>query len=149
MSKQKFKNAMERTFLKKKFTLKKMSLVRNRGVYRLWQYQRRLNNHQNSPSNHSTSSRRKNEWHTWLFTVNPCVYAEIEEKPACIRDCELKTRVQEKRCIKSRQTDKARQTSHRLDTTMHTCPHTRHKNKRERAIQIHWMPIKQPPKDKY
>ena len=34
-----------------------------------------------------------------LFTVNH-VYTEIAEKPACIHDCELKTRVQEERCIK-------------------------------------------------
>ena len=35
-----------------------------------------------------------------LFAVNPCVYAEIVEKPAYIRDCEFKTRVQEERWIK-------------------------------------------------
>ena len=35
-----------------------------------------------------------------LFAVNPRVYAEIIEKPAYIRDYELKTHVQEERCIK-------------------------------------------------
>ena len=35
-----------------------------------------------------------------MFAVNPCIYTEIAEKPACIRDCEIKTRIQEERCIK-------------------------------------------------
>ena len=35
-----------------------------------------------------------------LFVVNPCVYVEIAVKPAYIHDCELKTHVQEERCIK-------------------------------------------------
>ena len=38
--------------------------------------------------------------HTRVFVLNPCVYAEIAEKPACIHDCEFKTCVQEERCIK-------------------------------------------------
>ena len=78
----------------------------------------------------------QNQGHTRLCTLNPRVYAEIAEESACIRDCELKTRVQEERCIKSRQTDRVRQTSHQSDTTRHTCPQTRHRNKREREIQI-------------
>ena len=77
-----------------------MFLVRNRGMNRLRQCQRRLSKYQNSPSNHLTSTTRKNQGHTQLFPVNPRVYAEIKEKPACIRDCELKTHVQEERCIK-------------------------------------------------
>ena len=35
-----------------------------------------------------------------MFAVNPHVYTKIVEKPACIHDYELKTRVQEERCIK-------------------------------------------------
>ena len=127
---------MTRTFLKK-ISLKKTSLVRNRGINRLRQCQRRLGKHQNSPNNHLTSTNRQKQGHTRLFAVNPCVYAEIKEKPVCIRDCELKTRVHEERCIKSRQTDGLRQNSHQSDSTKHTCPRTRHRNKRERAIQIH------------
>ena len=79
-----------------------------------------------------------------LFAVNPLVYTEIAVKPAYICDCELKTRVQEERCIKIRQTDKLRQTSHQSDTTKKTCPQTGHRNKRKRAIQSHWMPIENP-----
>ena len=51
----------------------------------------------------------------------------------CIHDCELKTRIQEERCIKSRQTDKLRQTSHQSNTTRHTCPHTLHRNKENKS----------------
>ena len=35
-----------------------------------------------------------------MFTANLHVYAEMAVKPAYIRDCELKTCVQEERCIK-------------------------------------------------
>ena len=35
-----------------------------------------------------------------LFVVNPRVYAEIAVKPPYIRDCELKTHVQEEKCTK-------------------------------------------------
>ena len=35
-----------------------------------------------------------------LFAVNPCVYAEMSEKPTYIHDREFKTHVQEERCIK-------------------------------------------------
>ena len=35
-----------------------------------------------------------------MFAVNPRVYAEIAVKSAYIRDCELKNRIQEERCIK-------------------------------------------------
>ena len=123
-----------------------MFLVRNRGINRLRQCQMRLSKYQNSPSNHLTSTKMKNQGHTRLFVVNPRVYAEIVEEPTCMRDCELKTHIHEERCIKSRQTNRLRQTSHQSDPTRHTCPQTRHRNKRERAIQIHWMPRKQPPK---
>ena len=47
--KQKIENTMTRTFLKD--SNKKVSLVRNRVVYRLQKNPRRLNNHPNSPSN--------------------------------------------------------------------------------------------------
>ena len=62
----------------------------------------------------------------------------------CIRDYELKTHVQEERCIKLRQTDKLRQISHQSDTNRQTFPYTWHRNKRERAIQSQWMPIENP-----
>ena len=91
---------MTRTFLKKKFSLKKTFLVRNRGPNRLKQCQRRLSKYQNSPSNQLTPTKRQKQRHTRLFAVNPHVYAEIAEKTACICDCELKTRVQEERCTK-------------------------------------------------
>ena len=122
---------------KKKFSLKKTFLVRNRGLNRLRQCQRRISKYQNSPSNQLSSTKRQNQGHTRLFAVNPRVYAEITEETACICDCNSKTRIQEERCIKSRQTDRLRQTSHQSDSTRHTCPHTRHRNKRERAIQFH------------
>ena len=35
------------------------------------------------------------------------MYAEIDVKPAYIRDCELKTRVQEERCIKIKENRQA------------------------------------------
>ena len=35
-----------------------------------------------------------------LFVVNPCVYAEMADKSVCIHDSELKTHVQEEKCIK-------------------------------------------------
>ena len=125
-------------FKKKKFKPKKKPfLVRNKGINRLSQCQRRLSKQQNSPSNHLTSTKRKKQGYTRLSAVNPRVYAEIVEETACIRDCKSKTHVQEERCIKSRQTDRLRQTAHQSDSPRHTCPHTRHRNKRERAIQIH------------
>ena len=35
-----------------------------------------------------------------IVIVNLCVYADIAVKPAYIRDCELKTHIQEEKCIK-------------------------------------------------
>ena len=35
-----------------------------------------------------------------MFVVNPRMYADISVKTAYIHDCELKTRVQEEKCIK-------------------------------------------------
>ena len=72
-----------------------------------------------------------------MFAVKPRVYAEITEETACIRDCKSKTRVQEEKVHKTRKTDRLRQTSLQSDSTKHTYPQTRHRNKRERAIQIH------------
>ena len=37
-----------------------------------------------------------------LFSVNLCTYATILGKPACTRDCEAKTRVQEEKEIKKK-----------------------------------------------
>ena len=135
---------MARTFFKKKISLKKSFLVRNRGLNRLRQCQRRLIKYQNSPNNQLTPTKRKNQGHTQLFAINLRVYTEIEEKPVCIHDCELKTRVQEERCIKSSQTNRLRHTSNQSDSTKYTCPQNRHRNKRERAI-----PNRKPPKDNY
>ena len=74
-----------------------MFLVRNRGLNRLRQCQRRLSKYQNSPSNQLSSTKRKNQGYTRLFTVNPHVYAEIAEETACIRDCKSKTHIQEEK----------------------------------------------------
>ena len=84
-----------------------MFLVRNRGINRLRQCQRRLSKHQTSPSNHLTSPKRKKQGHMRLFVVNPHVYIEMAKKTACMRDCEFKTRVQEERCIKLKENRQA------------------------------------------
>ena len=112
-----------------------MFLARNRGQSRLRQCQRRLSKYQNSPSNQLTPTERQKQGHTRLFTVNPRVYMEIAEESACIRDCELKTRVQEERCIKSRKTDRMRQTS--TNQTLPVIHAPKYRNKRKRGIQIH------------
>ena len=75
-------------------------MVRNRGLNRLRQCQRRLNNYQNSPSNQLSSPKRQNQGYTRLFAVNPRVYAEITEETACIHDCKSKTRIQEEKVHK-------------------------------------------------
>ena len=84
-----------------------MFLVRNRGINRLRQCQRRLSKNQNSPSNQLIPTKRQKQGHTRLFAVNPRVYVEIIEKTTCICDCELKTRVQEERCIKIKENRQA------------------------------------------
>ena len=42
-----------------------------------------------------------------MFAVNPRVYPEIVVKPVYIRDCELKTHIQEERCIKIKENRQA------------------------------------------
>ena len=58
-------------------------------------------------------------------------------KPACTRDSESKTRVQEEKERKIRQIDKLRQNLLLQDTTKKTCPQTQHRNREIREIQAH------------
>ena len=74
---------MTRTFLKKNYPKNKMSLVGHRGINRLRQFQRRLNNHQNSPNNHLTSTKRK----------KIRAYRTVHSKPACIHGNRRETRM--------------------------------------------------------
>ena len=92
---------MTRTFLKKKFTLKKKCLWSGTKVYTdsssIKGDSAIIKIH---PTTINFPQKRKNSGHTRLFIVNPRMYADIVVKAACIHDCELKTRVHEEKCIK-------------------------------------------------
>ena len=79
-----------------------------------------------------------------LFAVNPHVYMEIAVKPTYIHECELKTRIQEERCIKIKANRQVETNFTPIRHYQENMPQTQHRNKRERAIQSHWMPIENP-----
>ena len=64
---------------------------------------------QTHPTTLNLPQKAKKSGYTQLFSVNPHTYTTIQGKPACTRDCESKTRVQEEKEIKRRKTDKLRQ----------------------------------------
>ena len=79
----------------------------------------------------------------------------VRSKPTCVHGNSSETRVYMWLWVKNLRTGrkvhknkgkqtKLRQTSHQSDTTKKTYPQTRHRNREIRAIQSHWMPIKNP-----
>ena len=80
-----------------------MFLVRNRGINRLKQCQRRLNNHQTSPNNHLNSTKRK----------KLRAYVNVCSKPTCIcgnrRETRMYTRLQFKKSRTGRKVHKIKE----------------------------------------
>ena len=64
---------------------------------------------QTHPTTLNLPKKAKKSGYMRLFSVNLRTYTTIQGKPACTRDCESKTCVQEEKEIKRRQTDKLRQ----------------------------------------
>ena len=90
---------MTRTFLKKKISLKKNvygQKQRSKQTQAVPKETQQISEFTQQPI---IFHKRQKQGYTRLFAVNPCVYAEITEEPVCIRDCELKTHIQEERCM--------------------------------------------------
>ena len=91
---------MARTFLKKNYPKKKVSGQKQRCIQTLAVSKETQQSSKFTQQESIFLKKRKNLGHTRLFTVNPRMYANIVVKAACIRNRELKTRVQEEKCIK-------------------------------------------------
>ena len=124
---------MTRTYLKKKFRLKKrfqseQTQVVPKETQQLTAFtQQPINFHKKGKNQVIHDCSQQTRVYTRKSQRKPRVYATVNQKPA----------YRKKRCIKTRQADRLRQTLLQSDSTRHTCPQTRHRNKRERAIQIH------------
>ena len=84
-----------------------------------------------------------------LFTVNPHLYAEITVKPMYIHDCELKTCVQEERCIKIKENRQAETNFTPIRHYQENMPpdptHKQEKKSNSKSLNAN----RKPPKDNY